>query len=104
MSGLGGGGVFRLAESCPVAEVWANGQYMSHQGGEDHLVADATTRGGGAAIRLVLWRCVHCGVLLVGVGRADEAPAEDQEFTWLEETVPLLNAAAAHEQALAGVG
>ena len=84
MSGLGAGGDFRPAGSCPVAESWAGGAYMSHQGGEDFMVADARTRGGTAEVRVVLWKCVHCGMTLAGLGAADGEPAEDQEFTWLE--------------------
>lgn len=84
MSGLGAGGAFRLAESCPVAAEWAGGAYMSHQGGEDFMVADARTRDGTAQVRFALWRCVHCGAVLVGLAPADGEASEDQEFTWLE--------------------
>ena len=96
MSGLGSGGAFRSAGSCPVASRWADGGYMSHQGGDDFLVADARTRDGTAAVRIVLWRCVHCGMLLTGIGHADGDPDDDQEFTWLEEAAALL-AAGSHE-------
>jgi hypothetical protein len=61
---------------------------MSHQGGDvdgSFVVADAWTRDGKAAVRVVVWRCVHCGTLLAGVGRVDEELSPDQEFTWLEE-------------------
>lgn len=92
MSGLGTGGAFRIAQSCPVAESFGPvSTYMSHQGGDDFLVADAATRGGTAAVRVITWRCVHCGVLLAGLGRADGEPSEDQEFTWMEEVVPQLS-------------
>jgi hypothetical protein len=91
MSGLGAGGAFRLAGSCPVAAAWANGAYMSHQGGDDHLVADIATKGGTAAVRLVLWRCVHCGTLIAGLGHAAGEPRADQEFTWAEEKAVLLD-------------
>jgi len=88
MSGLGAGGEFRPAQSCPVAETLGSGAYMSHQGDEDsYMIADAATRSGSAAIRIVLWRCVYCGVLLAGLGSADSEPRADQEFTWLEQKV-----------------
>src|SRR5437773_11145420 len=91
MSGLGAGGGFRPAQSCPVAEALGSGAYMSHQGDEDsYLIADAATKSGSAAVRIVLWRCVYCGVLLAGLGRADGEPRADQEFTWLEEKIPQL--------------
>jgi hypothetical protein len=86
MSGLGDGGEFLLAGSCPVAEQWANGEYMSHQGDpDDYLVADAATRGGSASARIALWRCVHCGTLVVGLATCDDEPSEDQDFTWLQQ-------------------
>jgi hypothetical protein len=85
MSGLGGGGPFRPAGSCPVAESLGSGAYMSHAGNPgSHLVADASTRDGTAAARIVLWRCVYCGSLLAGLGSADSEPDDDQEFTWME--------------------
>lgn len=87
MSGLGGGGIFRLAQSCPVAETYGSGGYMSHQGGDDFMIADAATRGQSAAVRIVAWRCVYCGVLVVGLGAAEGEPDADQEFTWLEQEV-----------------
>jgi hypothetical protein len=91
MSGLGAGGAFRPAQSCPVAETLGSGAYISHQGDEDsYMIADAATRSGLAAIRIVLWRCVYCGSLLAGLGRADSEPRADQEFTWLEERVAQL--------------
>lgn len=85
MSGLGAGGEFRPAQSCPVAETLGSGAYMSHVGDEDsHMVADASTRDGTASVRIVLWRCVYCGALLAGLGTTDSEPRADQEFTWLE--------------------
>jgi hypothetical protein len=88
MSGLGAGGEFRPAQSCPVAGSLGSGAYMSHQGDEDsYMIADASTRDGRAAIRIVLWRCVYCGTLMAGLGRADCEPRADQEFTWLEQKI-----------------
>jgi hypothetical protein len=93
MSGLGGGGVFVPARSCPVAGTYGGGSYMSHQGGDgDYMIADARTRTGTAAVRIVAWRCVHCGLMCVGIGYADGDPETDQEFTGLEEQVVLLGA------------
>lgn len=92
MSGLGAGGDFRPAQSCPVAESLGSGAYMSHQGDEDsYMIADAATRNGLAAVRIVLWRCVYCGILLAGLGHAAGEPRADQEFTWLEEKIPQLS-------------
>jgi hypothetical protein len=91
MSGIGTGGEFRPARSCPVAEALGSGSYMSHQGDEgSYLIADAATRDGAAVIRVVLWRCVYCGALVAGLGHADGEPRADQEFTWLEEKIPEL--------------
>lgn len=91
MSGLGTGGAFRPAQSCPVAEALGSGSYMSHQGDEDsYMIADAATRDGRAAVRIVLWRCVYCGILLAGLGHADGEPRGDQEFFWAEEKITQL--------------
>jgi len=91
MSGLGAGGEFRPAQSCPVAESLGSGAYMSHQGDDgSYMIADASTRDGKAAIRIVLWRCVYCGTLMAGLGSADGEPRADQEFTWLEQKIPQL--------------
>src|SRR5215472_1633113 len=56
------------------------------------MVADAATADGTAAVRIALWRCAACGVLLIGVGRPDADPdagpgsgIHAQEFTWLED-------------------
>lgn len=96
MSGLGGGGIFRLAESCPVAESLGSGSYMSHQGNPDsHMIADASTRDGTAAVRIVLWRCVYCGTLVAGLGSAEGEPSGDQEFTWMEQKTALIGGGAA---------
>jgi hypothetical protein len=83
---LGAEGAFRPAGSCPVASQWADGEYMAHQGDAgSFLVADARTRDGSASVRLALWRCVHCGMLLTGIAHADGDPAATREFTWLED-------------------
>ena len=62
---------------------------------ENFLVADAATKDASAAVRIAIWRCQHCGMLLVGIGRQDGALDADmgegvhaQRFTWLEEIVP----------------
>ena len=78
---------FRPAEPCPVM----NGPHYGDEDQRRFLVADAATRNGAASARVVLWRCRHCKVLLVGVGRADipldgDSGAYGQEFTWLEES------------------
>lgn len=91
MSGLGSGGAFRPAGSCPVASQWAHGEYMSHQGSQDSfLLADAAVRDGTAVVRLALWRCVHCGTLLTGIARPDGSPDGPGDFSWLEEEVTVL--------------
>ena len=85
MTGIGTGSGFRLAESCPAASEWAAGAYMSHQGDPGSFaVADVTVRDGSAAVRVAVWRCVHCGVTVAGLGSAGEPPDRDQPFTWLE--------------------
>jgi hypothetical protein len=88
---VGGGNAFRLAQGCPVASRWGSGEYVAHQGDANgFLLADARTRDGTAAIRLALWRCVHCGMLLTGIAQAEGDPDSTQDFTWMEETVVLL--------------
>ncbi len=89
MSGMGAS--FRPAQACPVM----NGPHVGPDPGDAGgiLVADAATRDGLSAVRVVLWRCRFCGTQLTGLGRAD-IPADDglgtQEFTWLEEAVAVL--------------
>jgi hypothetical protein len=90
------GGPFRPAKSCPAMKDMP-GEYFSHHGMPDNekfLVADAATKDASAAVRIVTWRCQHCGVQLVGIGRQDGDLDADmgegvhaQRFTWLEEIV-----------------
>ena len=84
---------FRLAGACPVTD---GPHYGDGEQGR-FLVADVTVRDGAASVRIAAWRCRSCGVLLVGVGPAG-VPLDGkngdvfaQEFTWLEETVTLLD-------------
>ncbi len=83
----------RLAEQCPVAF----GPHYANLDDGAFLVVDASTRDGTAKVRLTLWRCLLCGVMLVGVGPPrgamngnDQAEVDEQEFTWLEEVVPVV--------------
>ena len=84
----------RLAEPCPVAR----GPHHANLDEGAYLVADVSVRDGTARVRLALWRCARCGVMLAGVGlphgtlngEADRAAVDEQEFTWLEETVMLV--------------
>ncbi len=86
----------RLAEPCPVAR----GPHNANLDDGAYLVADVAVRDGTAKVRLALWRCARCGVMLVGVGPlcgtmnggADRAEVDAQEFTWLEETVAAVGA------------
>lgn len=78
---------FIPAEPCTVTD----GPHYGYEDQRRFLVADAGTRDGAASARVVLWRCRHCAVLLVGVGRTDapldgEPDAYGQEFTWLQES------------------
>lgn len=84
---------FRLAEPCPVMQ----GPHCGPVEEGSFLVADAVTRDRSASIRVALWRCQFCGVLMIGLGQT--GPALDgppgtgvhiQEFTWLEEPAALL--------------
>jgi len=103
LTSLGSEGSFKLAGSCPVAAQGASGEYMPHQGDAgSFLVADAQTRDGTASVRLALWRCVHCGLLLTGVARAEGGPGAAQSFTWLEEPAVLLHAGAPSDSSSAG--
>ena len=85
LSGLGSGGPFRPAEGCTAFTAAGVISYMSHQGdGDSFLLADARTRDGTAAVRVVTWRCVHCGALLAGLGDPAADPGGEQEYTWLQ--------------------
>lgn len=94
MSGMGAS--FCPAGPCPVTD----GPHCAPDSERSFMVADATTGDRSAQVRLVLWRCRFCRALLAGLGRADESPVQSgygtgvdvQEFTWLEEAVPLLAA------------
>ena len=79
---------FRPAAACPVT----GGPHHGGGGDGSWMVADAATADGTAAVRIALWRCAACGVLLIGVGRPDADPdagpgsgIHAQEFTWLED-------------------
>jgi hypothetical protein len=84
---------FRQAEPCPVLD----GPHGRSPEDGSYLVADATTRDGSAAVRIAVWRCSYCGVLVTGIGRLtgnlsltgsreNRMLIDSQEFTWLEET------------------
>jgi hypothetical protein len=89
---------FIPAEPCPVLD----GPHARSPEEGSYMVADAATRDRSAAIRIALWRCGYCGVLLTGIGhqsgrltgnradRANTAEVDAQEFTWLQEQVTLL--------------
>src|SRR5215472_8297566 len=79
---------FRPAAACPVT----GGPHTGDGGDGSWMVADAATADGTAAVRIALWRCAACGVVLIGVGRPDADPdagrcsgIHSQEFTSLEE-------------------
>ena len=93
LTSLGPGEGFRPAGGCPAASQWSpHGEYMPHQGDAgSFLVADARTGDGTAAIRLALWRCVYCRMLLTGIARADGDPDAAQQFTWFEEEIALIS-------------
>ncbi len=83
----------RLAEPCPMAR----GPHQANLDDGAYVVVDAAVRDGTAKVRLALWRCLLCGIMLVGVGPPrgvmngnDQAEVDEQEFTWLEEPVALL--------------
>ena len=84
---------FRPADTCPVVK----GPHGHAPEKESFMVADAATADQSAAVRLVLWRCQFCGVLIAGVGHAGvpvDRPGHgihSQAFTWLEESVALLS-------------
>lgn len=97
----GPGGAYQPAGSCPVAEAIMGTDYAAHHGvpsePDSFMVADMMTKDGSASIRVALWRCQYCNTLLIGVARAgvpvDGPPGTGvsvQEFTWLEETIPVL--------------
>ena len=89
---------FTLAEPCPVMD----GPHCGNPEVSAFMVADATTRDGTATIRVVMWRCRYCGVLVTGIGhprgnpdssradRVNTAAVDAQEFTWLQEHIALL--------------
>lgn len=86
----------RLAGPCPVTQ----GPHHANLDEGAYLVADVGVRDGTAKVRLALWRCARCGVMLVGAGPVrgamnggyDRAEVDAQEFTWLEETVAVVGA------------
>ena len=89
----GGAAPFGPAQPCPGTD----GPHFLRPGEGNYLVADAATRDGSAAARLVLWRCSGCGVQVAGLGRVDADPdaepgygVHSQEFAWMEEAVVLL--------------
>lgn len=81
---VGGGDDYRPAEGCPVAmEKFGHGEYLAHRGSPDSfLVALASVKDGSAAVRIALWKCVFCGMTLVGLGVPD-GELGHQDFTWL---------------------
>jgi len=71
---------------------WGHGEYLAHQGNPDSfLLADAAVKDGSASVRLVLWRCVYCNILLAGLAPADGDPGIGQAFTWAEQVVTELS-------------
>jgi hypothetical protein len=90
---VGGGDAFVPARGCPVAmEKYGNGQYFPHHGDSSRFFAgEVRVRDDDSAtIRLAVWRCVYCGVTLVGIGNTYEPEVTDTELTWFEEHVNLI--------------
>lgn len=83
---VGGDEEFVPAKGCPVAmRQFADGEYFPHNGDPDRfLAAEVQVHDGSAKIRLALWRCVYCGVMVVGLGDTKAAITSSQ-MTWFEE-------------------